>query len=115
MTEGWKAAYAAMHRDGGAEFPPAAMRYVLEIARGESRKAQAPLSPADLVAAFRRAARADFGPLLPEVLEHWDLRAPASLGRAVEALGRYGCLSLDEADTVAAFASDTLPLAEVAP
>ena len=112
MMDGWSSAYAAMHRDGEAAFPPAAMRYVLELARGESRKAGGPLAPSDMIAAFRRSARADFGALTPEVLEHWDLRTPEALGRAVETLARYGCLSLDEGDSPETFAADSRSFAE---
>jgi uncharacterized repeat protein (TIGR04138 family) len=112
MNDGWTSAYAAMHRNGAAEFPPAALRYVLELTRNESRRMEAPLAPVDIVTTFRKSARADFGPLLPDVLEHWELRTPEALGRAVDALGRYGCLTLDAGDGADAFAADALPLAE---
>lgn len=112
MTDGWKSAYAAMHREGAAAFPPAALRYVLDLTRHESRRTSAPLAPAGLVSAFRKSARADFGPFLSEVLGRWELRTPEALGRAVNLLGRYGCLSLDAGDDAAAFAADSRPFAE---
>jgi uncharacterized repeat protein (TIGR04138 family) len=110
MTDGWKTAYAAMHRDGVAAFPPGALRYVLDLARGEAGKAGGSLSPAETIAAFRKSARADFGPFLADVLDQWNLRTPEALGRAVETLARYGCLSLDAGDDAAAFAADSTPL-----
>lgn len=114
MSIAWKEAYAAMHRDGAADFPAAALLYVLELTRAEARNRGAAVPPGELVAAFRRAARGDFGPLLPRVLEDWGLARPEDLGRAVMLLGRYGCLSLDPGDSVDAFAGDPLPLAEAA-
>ncbi|HEX2613609.1 MAG TPA: hypothetical protein VHO02_08450 [Fibrobacteria bacterium] len=110
MTDGWKTAYAAMHRDGATAFPPAAMRYVLDLTRGEAGRTRASLSPAEITAAFRKSARADFGPFLPQVLEHWGLPTPESLGRAVETLARHGCLTLDAGDDTTAFAADSSPL-----
>jgi uncharacterized repeat protein (TIGR04138 family) len=104
-----------MHRDGAAAFPPACLHYVLELVRNESRRRAAVLPPADMVAAFRRAARSDFGSLCREVLEDWELRVPADLGHAVLLLGRYGCLSLDAEDTPGAFATDTVPFTEGRP
>ncbi len=115
MSLAWKDAYAAMHRDGAADFPPAGLLYVLELTRAESRRQGTALSPVEFVAAFRRAARGDFGPFLPRVLADWGLLLPEDLGRAVMLLGRHGCLSLGAEDSLEAFAADDLPLAETVP
>jgi uncharacterized repeat protein (TIGR04138 family) len=80
--------------------------------RTEANRIQPPLAPPEMVTASWTAARADFGPLLPNVLEHWELRTPEALGRAVDALGRYGCLTLEAGDGMDAFAADALPLVE---
>jgi uncharacterized repeat protein (TIGR04138 family) len=114
MADGWKEAYAAMHRDGAAAFPPACLHYVLGMVRHSARQEHGSggspsLSPSGTVAAFRRAVRADFGPLAGEVLKDWALLTPGDLGRAVDLLGRYGCLSLDAGDSPEAFATDTVP------
>jgi uncharacterized repeat protein (TIGR04138 family) len=119
MSTGWKSAYAAMHRDGAAAFPPACLHYVLELVRTESGRrggsgtSDSALTPADTSAAFRRAARADFGPLVDDVLKDWNLETPAALGEAVALLGAYGCLTLDAGDSPQAFATDTVPFTEV--
>lgn len=107
---GWKTAYAAMHQDGAADFPPACLHYVLDMVRGAARDGEGSLTPAATIAAFRRSTRADFGPLADEVLADWEMRTPENLGRAVTLLGRYGCLALDAGDTAENFAADTLPL-----
>jgi uncharacterized repeat protein (TIGR04138 family) len=115
MPGAWTTVYATMHRDGAAAFPPACLHYVLELVRNEAHAAQAGtqgapalLTPADTTLAFRRAARGDFGPLRDDVLEDWELRTPEDLGKAVTLLGRYGCLTLEDGDTPAAFATDTV-------
>lgn len=121
MSTGWKTAYAAMHRDGAAVFPPACLHYVLELIRAESGRqggsgrSEGSLTPADTSAAFRRAAHADFGPLAGEVLNDWKLETPAALGEAVALLGAYGCLTLDAGDSPQAFATDTVPFTEIHP
>lgn len=108
--EAWKAAYAAMHRDGAAAFPPACLHYVLETVRAACGSDADPRSPADVTAAFRDAARRDFGPLARDVLADWGLTTPGDLGRAVALLGDYGCLSLGDDERADAFAADDAPL-----
>jgi uncharacterized repeat protein (TIGR04138 family) len=109
MALDWKSAYAAMHRDGEAAFPPAALYYILEVVRNGAREntPSGPhiLTPEKMITTFRDKARADFGPLVREVLEEWRLRTPVDLGRAVILLGRYRCLSLAPSDTTEAFAA----------
>lgn len=119
MSRRWTSAYAAMHRDGAAAFPPACLHYVLDLVRAESGRrgepgtSVGPLTPTETSAAFRRAAHADFGPLVDEVLSDWRLETPAALGEAVALLGAYGCLTLDAGDSPQAFATDTVPFKEV--
>jgi uncharacterized repeat protein (TIGR04138 family) len=107
----WKSVYAAMHRAGDAAFPPAALYYVLQTVRKRAAapEAEVPLTPQDIITTFRAGARADFGLLSREVLEDWNLRAPADLGEAVVLLGRYRCLALEPSDTREAFAADERP------
>jgi uncharacterized repeat protein (TIGR04138 family) len=104
----WKSVYAAMHRAGEATFPPAALYYVLQTVRKRAAVPQArlPLTPEDIITTFRAGVRREFGPLFREVLEDWNLRAPADLGEAVLLLGRYRCLALEPSDTREAFAAD---------
>jgi len=99
----WKSVYAAMHRDGEAAFPPAALHYVLQIVRAS---AKTDTRPEALIATFRRALRNDFGPLLGDVVTEWNIRNPADFGRAILLLGKYRCLSLEPSDTAEAFAAD---------
>jgi uncharacterized repeat protein (TIGR04138 family) len=111
MTLDWKSAYAAMYRDGEAAFPPAALHYVLQRVRRAAReRAGGTSTPEEIVAAFRAGARADFGPLVRDVLGAWKIEVPEDLGRAVLLLGRYRCLSLEPSDTLEAFAADDRPL-----
>ena len=117
MALDWKSVYASMHREGEAAFPPAALYYVLQRVRKQAAPAKTSdatgipvLTPAEIIATFRKGVRADFGPLAREVLDEWNLRTPGELGRAIELLGRYQCLSLDPSDTPEAFAADVLPL-----
>jgi uncharacterized repeat protein (TIGR04138 family) len=114
MARDWKSAYAEMHRDGAAVFPPAGLAYVLQTVRRAAsvRIPEAPaLTPEEIITTFRTGARADFGPLLPQVLRGWNLDAPEDLGRAVLLLGRYECLSLEDTDTLEAFSADIRPFA----
>jgi uncharacterized repeat protein (TIGR04138 family) len=123
MSTRWTSAYAAMHRDGAAAFPPACLHYVLDLVRAESARrgpgtggsgmSGGPLTPTETSAAFRRATRADFGPLVDDVLADWKLETPAALGEAVALLGAYGCLTLEAGDSPQAFATDTVPFREV--
>src|SRR5690606_32966727 len=92
----WVTVYAAMHRDGATALPPACLHHVLEATRAEAARRGRDVSPADLTAAYRRAARADFGPLAAAVLADWGLVTPTALGEAVTQLGRYGGLDLAE-------------------
>jgi hypothetical protein len=59
-----------MHRDDEAAFPPACLHYLLELVRNAARGRDnsTPFTPADTVAAFRRAVRADFGGIFVDVL-----------------------------------------------
>lgn len=115
MSAAWKEAYAAMHNDGRAAFPPACLHYVLERVRRAGREHAGGLPPDAIIADFRRAVRADFGPLFREVLEDWELRDPADLGRAVTLLGNYHCIQLDSGDTPEHFATDTVPFSKEEP
>jgi hypothetical protein len=108
LPEGWMTAYGRLHRDGLAAYPPAALHYVLTLVRHAAREG-APLSPEVVTAHFRRAVRADFGPLYDLVLEDWGLTTPARLGEAVSVLGRAGCLSTDDGDAPELYAADALP------
>ena len=114
----WKSVYAAMHRDGEAVFPPAALHYILQLVRKHGGTppspdtAPPPLTPKAIITTFRKSIHSDFGPLSREVLEDWKLRTPGELGRAVLLLGRYHCLSLEPSDTLEAFGADTGPLSE---
>ena len=105
MAADWKSAYAEMHLRGEAVFPPAGLYYVLQLTRQtvqtrEDRVA----SPGQLLEDFRKQIRRDFGTLASRVLQDWEFHSPEDLGRAVVLLGRYGCLTLEPADTVEAFA-----------
>lgn len=108
--DAWSAAYARLHREGLAEFPPACLYYVLELVRHVSRT-DGPPDPAALIAAFRAATRRDFGPLRDDVLADWALTRPADLGRAVALLGHVGCLVLEAGDDPARYAADPRPFA----
>ena len=108
-TLDWKSVYAAMHHDGEAAFPPAALHYVLQLVRKSTVNANTPLTPDAIITTFRGSVRSDFGPLTRGVLDEWNLRTPEELGRAVLLLGRYRCLSLEPTDTLEAFALDTAP------
>jgi uncharacterized repeat protein (TIGR04138 family) len=112
MSPGWKDAYAAMHRAGEASFPPAGLHYVLELVRHATRARGAALSPADTIASFRRAARADFGPLRAGVLAEWGLETPAALGSAIHLLARHDCLTLEESESPEDFTIDPVPLTD---
>jgi uncharacterized repeat protein (TIGR04138 family) len=106
----WKTAYAEMHAKGEADFPPACLHYLLQLNRMAFRNQSGrALTPAELVEAFRKQTRRDFGPLQGKVCEDWGMRGPADLGRAILLMGRYGCLSLDSSDTVESFAMDARP------
>lgn len=111
VAGGWSAAYARLHREGLAEFPPACLHYVLELVRRVSHE-EGPPGPAALTAAFRAATRDDFGPLRRDVLDEWGVRRPAALGRAVALLGHAGCLILDEEDAPAFYAADARAFTE---
>ena len=108
----WVTVYAALHREGATSFAPAGLHYVLDVTRAEAARRGGDVAPADLIAAFRRAVRADFGPLSATVLADWSLETPAVLGAAVSQLGRYGGLDLADGDAIDAFAADAIPLAE---
>ena len=108
----WKSVYAAMHRDGEAAFPPAALHYVLQLVRKRTTSGSTPLTPEAIITTFRVSVHSDFGPLTREVLEEWNLRTPEQLGRAVLLLGRYHCLTLEPSDTLEAFLADTTPVHE---
>ena len=110
-TLDWKSVYAAIHRDGEAAFPPAALHYVLQFVRKRAgtnpgQLPPSPLTPEAIVTTFRITVHNDFGPLTREVLDGWNLRTPGELGRAVLLLGRYRCLSLEPSDTLEAFEAD---------
>jgi|GEM_PF-4291659 len=113
LPEGWLNAYARLHREGLAEFPPAALHYVLNVVRQAGSEAESlhtgSLGPAAVSAAFRAATRADFGPLRSFVLEDWGLLTPGDLGRAISRLGHAGCLTLDDGDAPEYYALDENP------
>lgn len=116
MPLDWTSAYADLHAQGEATFPPACLRYVLDGVLAEARAGardggDGHVTPARIVARFRARAQRDFGALLPEVLEGWNLTTPAELGEAVRLLARQGLLTLSPEDTPEAFAEDARPLA----
>lgn len=115
LPEGWLTAYDRLHREGLAAFPPAALHYVMNVVRQATQNPElkeitgaseveerathaASIGPAAVIAAFRTATRADFGPLQAFVLSDWGLKTPADLGLAVSHLGHAGCLTLDDGD-----------------
>jgi hypothetical protein len=131
VPEGWTEAYASLHRDGVAHFPPACLHYVLNIVRQASfvwgerdpveiedlagpemapvRPTPRSVPPAAVIKAFRSAIRNDFGALRDEVLEDWGLRTPADLGLAITLLGQAGALTLEEGDGPAFYSPDVIP------
>ena len=105
MYPDWKTAYEAMHDRGEAVFPPAGLHYVLQLSRQIFRARNRPVTPSELLGEFRKQTRRDLGPMVAQVLENWGLKTSEDLGKAVILLGRYGCLTLEPADTIEAFAA----------
>jgi len=108
VARDWKTAYAEMHARGEAEFPPAGLHYLLEIIRNSAReRGEKHLASGEFSEYFRKRIRNDFGPLTNSVLREWGLAHPKDLGRALNLLGRHGCLKLDDSDTPESFAMDS--------
>jgi uncharacterized repeat protein (TIGR04138 family) len=105
MPLDWKTAYASMHTEHRAAFPPAGLHYVLQLNRKLFNAHHRTITPAELWQEFGKHTRRDFGPLVAQVLSDWKLGTPEDLGNAVVLLGSYGCLTLEPTDTVEAFAA----------
>jgi len=109
MYPDWKTAYAAMHDRGEAVFPPAGIHYVLQLSRQICRARNRPVTPSELLDEFRKQTRRELGPMVAQVLESWGLTTSEDLGKAVVLLGHYGCLTLEPAETIEAFAALDMP------
>lgn len=105
-------AYAAAHRAGRADVPPACLRFVLEVVRAAAARHGRGLTPADTVQALAEASRREFGPLDAVVREEWGLQDGADVARALRLLEACGAVTLAPEDTGAAFAGAAWPSPE---
>lgn len=106
-VEPLRAAYLAGLREGGPAFSPEGLDYVLALIRRAAFRGEGyrDLRAEEVCAAFRRAAAADFGPFLSDVLDRFGIRTGAELGQAVFLLASHGCLSLREGEDLREYAA----------
>jgi uncharacterized repeat protein (TIGR04138 family) len=99
-------AYLAMLADGRETFSPAGLEYLLQLIRRTAflGKGYRDLPAAELCAAFRRSAQADFGPFLRDALDRFGIRTGEELGRAVFLLAAHRCLSLKDGENLREYA-----------
>ncbi len=89
----------------GGEFPLDALRFILEALHRvvEGLAVKRHISGQELLAGVCALARREFDYLAPVVLDHWGLRRPQDVGRAVFQMVEMGALGKRQQDTPADF------------